>query len=103
MLLVWWYTTGLVTLLKQFRDRTSAFAHSMNLDVVSRYLFVPMYGYYDFWSRVISFCVRVVQLFFGGILAVLYIILELVMVICWIALPIIVVGNIIYQLLGRLW
>lgn len=103
MLLIWWYTAGLLALLRHVRERLRSFAHSMNLDVMTRYLFVPMYGYYDFWSRVISFFVRLVQLAFGMVAGVIYLIVEVVVVICWILVPIVVVGNILYQIFGYLW
>lgn len=103
MLLVWWYTGGLLALLHQVRDHTRSLAYSLNLNVMTRYLFVPMYGYYDFWSRVISFCVRIVQLVGGLIVTIIYIILELILIIAWIAVPIIVIANIFYQIFGYLW
>ncbi len=103
MLLVWWYTSGLLALLHQVRDHTRGLAHSLNLDVLTKYLFVPMYGYYDFWSRVISFCVRVVQLVVSLIVTIIYIILELLLILAWMFIPMIVIGNIIYQIFGYLW
>lgn len=102
MLLVWWYTGGLLTLLRKVRDHIRAFAHSWNLNVLTHYLFVPMYGYNDWASRGISFCVRVVQLIVVSLATFVYIAFEFVLIMAWMLVPIVVVVNIGYQLSGQL-
>ena len=100
MLLIWWYTGGLLALLRKVREHIRSFAHSWNLNVLTRYLFVPMYGYNDWASRMISFCVRVVQLIVVSIATFLYIAFEFVLIVAWVLVPVVVVTNVIYQLTG---
>lgn len=103
MIFLWWYTTGLLTLFKQLRDHLRTFAHSLNLDVLTRYLFVPMYGYNDIGSRAISFAVRLVQLVFVSIATFIYLVFEVIVIVVWLVLPPVIVVNIVYQLFGNLW
>jgi hypothetical protein len=103
MLLIWWYTTGLLDLYQQVREHLRSFAHSLNLDVLTRYLFVPMYGYNDIGSRAISFAVRLVQLIVVSIVTFIYLVVEVIVMLVWLVLPIVIVANIFYQLFGYLW
>ncbi|MFA6474773.1 MAG: hypothetical protein WCV88_01065 [Patescibacteria group bacterium] len=103
MVLLWWYSTGLVSLLRQVRDQITSFAQSLNLGTLTKYLFVPMYGYNDIWSRIISFCVRLVQFVITAIITLVYIVIELCGVVIWLLAPPVVIGNLIYQIIGLLW
>lgn len=103
MLFIWWYSTGLLTLLRQVRDHIRSYARSLNLQILTRYLFVPMYGYNDIWSRLISFSVRLVQLVVITIATFIYIVFECIVIAAWVGLPVVVVGNIVYQLGGIVW
>lgn len=103
MLFVWWYTTGLVNLIHQIRDQVKSFSRSLYLPTLTKYLFVPMYGYTDIWSRMISFSVRFVQLVIITIATAVYLVFKCVLLVVWIGVPLVVVGNILYQIGGLLW
>ncbi len=103
MLLLWWYGSGLMALLRQVRDHVQQFARSLNLQVLAKYLFVPMYGYNDIWSRLISFGVRCVQLVIVSIGTLFYIVLECILVLLWLAVPPVVLLNLLYQMIGVVW
>lgn len=102
MFLVWWYTTGLYNVLQRLRRRTAELVRALHLKTLTKYLFVPMYGYNDIWSRLISFPVRVVQLSLLLAYALLYIAVEVMVVVAWFVLPLVVVVNIAYQV-PSLW
>jgi hypothetical protein len=102
MFLVWWYTNGLYTVLQRLRRRTALLVRALHLKTLTRYLFVPMYGYNDIWSRLISFPVRLVQLTIIFAYTLVYVAFEVVLVLLWFALPLVIVVNIAYQL-PSLW
>ncbi|HBY73105.1 MAG TPA: hypothetical protein DEG44_00235 [Candidatus Kerfeldbacteria bacterium] len=92
-----------MNLIHQIRDQIKAFSRSLYLPTLTKYLFVPMYGYNDIWSRLISFSVRLVQLVIILVMTVLYIVGRCILLVVWLCVPIVVVGNIVYQLGGLLW
>lgn len=100
--LVWWYTTGLTELITRLSNHAHDLARSLHLKTLVKYLFVPMFGYYDIGSRVISFCVRCVQLIVLLIYTILYLLFESVVLVVWVAIPPVIFYNLIYQLIG-LW
>ena len=103
MVFIWWYSAGLLNLVHQIRDQVKSFSRSLYLPTLTKYLFVPMYGYTDIWSRLISFFVRLVQLVIIIIMTALYIILQCVLLVVWLCAPVVVTGNIVYQFIGVLW
>ena len=103
MVFIWWYSTGLINLLRQLRDQVKSFARTLYLPTLTKYLFVPMYGYTDIWSRLISFGVRLVQLVVIVLTTALYIIVKCLWLVVWLSVPVVVVGNIAYQLASLLW
>ncbi len=88
---VWWYTKGavhaLVWCFNLFRNGNANLAPGLWL----ANLFVPMFGQYDLQGRIISFLMRLVQIFARTIALFVWLILCLVLFFCWLALPILVV------------
>lgn len=95
---VWWYTTGALNILKKISSEIKNFAHDLNLGILFKYLFKPMYGMTDIWSRIISFLVRITQFFILGLIAALWIMLLFCLFILWLVGPLFVLYNIIHQL-----
>lgn len=58
---IWWYTEGLFGALMAGWNSVRGTARSFMIDVWLKNLFVPMFGRYDWQSRLISFVVRLVQ------------------------------------------
>lgn len=102
MFLIWWYTDGLYTVLQRLRRRTSELVRALHLKKLGQYLFVPMYGYNDIWSRLISFPVRLVQLTVLLTYALLYLAIEVAVFLLWFGIPLVIIVNIVYQL-PSLW
>jgi hypothetical protein len=95
---IWWYTEGAFKILKKISREIKEFAHSLNLGILFKYLFKPMYGLTDVWSRIISFMVRIVHFCILGSLALIWILVLIIFFLAWLALPIFIVYNILYQL-----
>lgn len=102
MFLVWWYTTGLFNVLQRLRRRMAELVRALHLKKLTKYLFVPMYGYNDIWSRLISFPVRLVQLTLLLVYALCYAVVEVLIVAVWFVLPLAIIVNIVYQI-SSLW
>lgn len=100
MFIVWWYTNGLLALLEELHKHVVELVRVLDLKLLVRYLFVPMYGYRDIASRVISFFVRLVQLAARLLYTVAYLIVQMALVLVWCLAPAFVVLNIIYQVAG---
>jgi len=95
---VWWYTEGAYKILKRINQETRNFAHNLNLGILFKYLFKPMYGLTDIWSRIISFMVRIVHFCVLGSLALIWILILVIFFLAWLALPVFIVYNILFQL-----
>jgi hypothetical protein len=51
-------------------------------------MFVPMFGQYDFQGRIVSFLVRIANIFFRTIMLFVWFIFVLILFLIWLALPI---------------
>lgn len=60
----WWYSKGLVRMLNWVAQNLMESVQSLGLSVWLKNLFVPMYGRYDWQSRIISFFMRLIQIGF---------------------------------------
>lgn len=57
-----WYGTGFSRLLQWMMQQLRYQARGYALTLWARSLFVPMYGSYDIWGRIISFFARIIVL-----------------------------------------
>jgi hypothetical protein len=95
---VWWYTKGTARIIRLISHQASDLIHTLNLKILAKFLFVPMYGLTDIWSRVISFPVRLVHFVVLSMVALSYMIALLVLLMLWLILPLFILYNILYQL-----
>lgn len=95
---LWWYSEGAFKILKKISTETTNFAHNLNLGILFKYLFKPMYGLTDVWSRIISFMVRIVHFCVLGSLALIWILILVIFFLLWLILPVFIVYNILFQL-----
>lgn len=61
-------------------------------------IFKPMFGDYSREGRLISFFMRLVQIIFRTVLALLWIVIVLILLVLWLVLPLLVVYQILRQL-----
>src|SRR3989344_358247 len=59
---IWWYSTGLMERVSGVGDLVSGAMKSLQIGLWIRNIFVPMYGAYDWQSRIISVFMRCVQI-----------------------------------------
>ena len=99
---VWWYTKGLVLTLKWAQVSITRYAGSIGLMVWIKNIFVPMYGLRDWQGRLISFFVRLVQIFFRGLFLCVYTFFLLFAVAVYVTVPILAVIQLFYHAVGPL-
>lgn len=95
---VWWYSKGLLQILKMLKNFLADKQKSLALIVWIKNIFRPMYGQYDWAGVLISFFMRTVQIFFRSIVMFFYLFFAIVVFCFWLILPIFVVYEIIFQL-----
>ena len=94
----WWYARGLFLVIDKSIAFLSYQQNALALFVWAKNIFRPMYGQYDWQGRLISFFMRLVQIIFRGIIMIFWVFLILNLIGAWIALPILIVYEIIFQI-----
>jgi hypothetical protein len=96
---IWWYGAGFFRVLKNmglfFRNREQ----SLGFLIWLKNIFVPMYGQYDWSGRLISFCIRLIQVIFRGIILLFWGAVCLVLITAWLVLPILLILALFFQIL----
>lgn len=97
---VWWYSRGVVRVAAWSRESFFGYARLLAIDVWMKNVFVPMFGQYDWQSRLISIFMRLVQII-GRSFALLVITLMILMVgaLYLVALPVVTAFT-AYHLVG---
>jgi hypothetical protein len=96
---LWWYSVGLWRTLLKVGNFLRNEQITLGLSVWLKNIFTPMYGQHDFLGKAISFFMRLVQIIARSFLMLIYVIIALILIAFWLALPPLVVGAILYQLL----
>ncbi len=68
---VWWYSEGLFKVLKNVGLFVKGYARRLALMVWVKNIFVPMFGRYDWQSRIISVFMRSVNIVFRGLMVLI--------------------------------
>jgi len=92
---LWWYSSGFLNTLRGTGRRIVGTWKSLALGIWLANIFRPMYGQYDFASRIISFFMRLVQVIFRMIIMVIMTVLILLIPIIYLALPVVTVWQLI--------
>lgn len=95
---LWWYSFGLIKLLKFIKHFISNKQKSLALFIWIKNIFVPMYGQYNWSGRLISFSVRLFQIIFRTIIMILWLVLAICILFIWLSLPVYSIYQIIMQL-----
>lgn len=98
----WWYSFGLS---RTFSWAGEAFQSSVQMAGVGvwiRNIFVPMYGQYDWQSRLISVFMRVVQIIFRTIGLFFASVGIAVAVVVYVTLPFVLFGAFLFEFFGEL-
>lgn len=97
---VWWYTKGLRYAAERLWRLVRYYAQSLGVGVWLRNILVPMYGQYDWQSRLISFLVRSAQIVVRGMGVAIAAGIALVLFGMYVALPIVAVLMLLFHLTG---
>jgi hypothetical protein len=95
---VWWYTRGFVELAKWIGSFWADSLKGLNLAVWLKNIFVPMYGQRDFAGIAISIFMRIVQIILRSIGFACLLLLGFAVMLLWLALPVLILWQIIFQL-----
>jgi len=90
---LWWYSFGFLIVLKNTGIKIVRSWKGLALDIWLKNIFRPMYGQYDATSRIISFLMRLVQVFFRFIIMVVMTVLILLIPVFYLGLPILAVWQ----------
>lgn len=93
---IWWYTRGALLMFQAGRRLARAGSELLSPAVWWRYLFVPMYGQYNWQGRIISFLVRLVQGIVRGLFFLAWFAMIVLITGLWFVVPFILV-----QIIGR--
>ena len=95
---VWWYTAGALRAARYSAGVVAGAARSFGVRVWLKNLFRPMYGQYDFASRIISFFMRLAMIvYYSAVLLVLSAVMAALFLL-WLAIPGIVVYGLATQI-----
>jgi hypothetical protein len=95
---LWWYSEGLLKTIKGILYFWREQEASLGFFVWLKNIFVPMYGQQDFSGRAISFFIRLVQIIFRGFVLLFFIILGLLFLAVYLALPLALLLAIAFQI-----
>lgn len=84
---VWWYTKGLQKVIDAASAAVWYRVRAYALGVWLRNFFVPMYGEYDIWGRIISLMMRFVVLIYRVVALTIETIIYFVGIAVWVFLP----------------
>ncbi len=96
---LWWYTRGLGQLVISLKNFLVNKERGLALLVWIKNIGRPMYGQYDWVGFLISFFMRIFQIIVRGIAMLFWSCLALAILGFWLALPLIVVYEIIFQII----
>lgn len=97
---IWWYSVGFGRLVKGVWRFWRNQEINLGFSVWAKNLFVPMYGQRDFAGRLISFLIRLVQIIFRGAVLLLWLFIMLLILIGWLALPLLLLLALSFQISG---
>ncbi len=95
---LWWYGRGVKFIFLQAHTMIRFGSDLFSPALWWRYLFVPMYGQYNWQGRVISFIMRFVQGVVRGFLFILYVVVIGGIVVAWFVLPLVIMRGLLVGL-----
>ncbi|MBT4542117.1 MAG: hypothetical protein HN726_00220 [Candidatus Magasanikbacteria bacterium] len=85
---LWWFTGGIRFILGYCRNLLASANAWLVPGLWARYIFVPMFGQYDWQGRIVSFFVRFMNVVIRSFLMLLWLFVQAIIVMIWIAFPI---------------
>ncbi len=97
---MWWYSRGLSQMVHFVMQSTQNYQEQLAVSIWLRNLFVPMYGSRDFTGRVISFVVRVAQIFVRSLFLLVYALAMILLLVGYFFLPFVILVELLIHLVG---
>ncbi len=91
----WWYTKGLKDVLLWSFKKILNGEKTLGLRIWMMNLFHPMYGVTDWQGKIISFFMRLIQIFFRSILFLIWIFFIFLLFSIWLVAPVFVIYSIL--------
>ncbi len=93
----WWYTRGLMKVVRAWIREVRIALERLSVRIWLQNMFTPMYGDYTKSGRIISFFLRIFVLIWRLIGLILWSAFFGILVVLWVALPVLIVYAIIRQ------
>lgn len=87
---IWWYTKGAVHALRWCLNLFLHGNENLAPGLWLANLFVPMFGQFDIAGRIVSFLMRLVQIFARSVALFVWFTLCLALFFCWLGLPVLI-------------
>ncbi len=97
---LWWYTFGLVRTVRGLHEFLKNRERGLALHIWVKNLFRPMFGQTDWQGRLISIGMRLVQIFFRGIVMLVWAAVAVAALAAWLIIPPLVIFEIFFQIYG---
>lgn len=94
----WWYGQGLMNAVRYVVGFVQGYARKLGFMVWVKNVFTPMFGRYDWQSRLISVFMRVMNIIFRGFAVCIVAVMGLVGFGVYVALPIVAVVFVLFHL-----
>ena len=96
---LWWYTAGAELVVKSLFNFVAEQQRALGFWVWLKNIYRPMYGQNDWAGILISFLVRLFQVIVRGIAMLIIIAFAWALFLLWLAFPVLVIYEIIFQLI----
>ena len=93
----WWYGQGLLQVVETARNFVRGYAQKLAFKVWVKNIFTPMFGRYDWQSRIISGFMRLMNIIGRGFLIMMVSILASMVVMIYLALPLLAAGLVLFH------
>ena len=89
---IWWYSKGAVRALLFCMHLIQTGNRELAPGLWLRNIFVPMFGQRDIQGRLVSIFIRIINVIGRGIGLIFWIVMVFVLFLCWLILPLFVIG-----------
>lgn len=97
---IWWYTRGMVRMASYCVRTVVNAARNFGVGIWIKNLFTPMFGQRDFTSRIISFFMRLLAIFYYSVMLLVLGVAMLLLFLGWLAVPLFIGYEFFNQLVG---
>ena len=95
---IWWYTSGLQKAWELCLRNSRQASEVTGLIIWLKNIGRPMFAQYDWQGRLISFLMRIVQIFIRGLALIGWLFIVWWWLIIWLLLPVVIIYEILYNL-----